>query len=240
VGVIDQGRAWLLDAGPDFRRHLARLKPKQVDLTGILLTHGHIGHYTGLMYLGREAMNTSGLPVWAAPRMAEFIANNGPWDQLVTAGNIDLRQIAIDTPIELSPDVTVNAFSVPHRDEYTETLGYRVAGPDGALIYVPDTDSWDGWERPIEKYIADCNVALLDATFYDRNELPERNISTVAHPLVVDSLDRFGRLSDPDRNKIHFTHLNHTNPLLDRSSAAYIRVVRSGMSVAAAGDEHQL
>jgi pyrroloquinoline quinone biosynthesis protein B len=186
------------------------------------------------MYLGREAMDTSGLPVWAAPRLRAFLSSNGPWQQLVDAGNIDLRTIATDA-VELTPQVTVEAFPVPHRDEYSETAGYRVSGPRQRLIYVPDTDTWDGWDTPVEEYIRDCHVALLDATFFDDNELPERDISNIAHPLVLDSLRRFSALTDADRSKIHFTHLNHTNPLLDPESSEYVRVARSGMAVAAEG-----
>jgi pyrroloquinoline quinone biosynthesis protein B len=238
--VIDEGQAWLLDAGPDFRRHLALLAHHDARLAGIMLTHGHIGHYTGLMYLGREAMDTTRLPVWAAPRLAAFIAANGPWEQLVTAGNIDLQVVHHQQPIELSAHVTATAFPVPHRDEYSETVGYRVAGPDQAIVYVPDTDSWDNWETPIEDHLAGSDVALLDATFYDASELPGRDVGTIAHPFVADSLQRFSALPDSERAKIHFTHLNHTNPLLDASSTEYIRVVRTGMSVATEGAIHRL
>lgn len=240
VAVIDDGRGWLLDAGPDFRQHLVRLRQHDADLAGLLLTHGHIGHYTGLMYLGREAMNTDHLPVWAAPRLADFLANNGPWDQLVSAGNIDLRTIDPASPIELSGRVMATSFPVPHRGEYSETVGYRVTGPQRSLIYVPDTDSWDGWDTAIEDHMKGCEVALLDATFFAADELLGRDITKVAHPLVVDSLRRFSSLPDQERAKIHFTHLNHNNPLLDTSSAEYIRVARSGMSVASEGATHRL
>ena len=42
-----------------------------------------MGHYSGLMHLGREAANTSKVPVYAMPRMLEFLAKNGPWNQLL-------------------------------------------------------------------------------------------------------------------------------------------------------------
>ncbi len=240
VAVFDEGRAWLLDAGPDFRMHLHRVEEHDADLAGILLTHAHIGHYTGLLYLGREAMDTTLLPVWAPARLADFITNNGPWEQLVAAGNIDLRVVEDGETFELSANVTVNAFTVPHRDEYSETVGYRVAGPNRAIIYVPDTDTWDGWDTSIEEHLDNCDVALLDATFFDADELPDRDLTRIAHPLVVDSLRRFSALPDPVRARIHFTHLNHTNPLLNTESSQYIRVARAGMSVAAAGTTHAL
>lgn len=234
VGIVDGDRAWLLDAGPDFAAHLDLLG--ETDLQGIFLTHGHIGHYTGLMYLGREAMNTRQLPVWAAPRLASFLATNGPWEQLVAAGNIDLRTMSPGDTVLISPQISVQSFPVPHRGEYSETVGYRVAGPRRALIYVPDTDSWDGWETPIEVHIAGSHLALVDGAFFDAEELPDRDMSEVAHPLVADSLLRFSALSEPDRIKVRFTHLNHTNPLLDTGSTEYTAVARAGMAVAAEGD----
>lgn len=234
VGIVDGKRAWLLDAGPDFVAHLDTLG--ETDLQGIFLTHGHIGHYTGLMYLGREAMNARLLPVWAAPRLADFLATNGPWERLVAAGNIDLRTMRPGDEVAISPQVSVQSFPVPHRGEYSETVGYRVTGPQRTLIYVPDTDSWDGWENPIEAHISSCDVALVDGAFFDAEELPDRNLSEIAHPLVTDSLKRFSSLAETDRTKIRFTHLNHTNPLLDRSSTASTTVARAGMAVAAEGD----
>ncbi|MDX2343074.1 MAG: MBL fold metallo-hydrolase, partial [Acidimicrobiia bacterium] len=152
VAIVDDGRAWLLDAGPDFRQHLAELNKADIELEGILLTHGHIGHYTGLMFLGREAMNTQSLPVWAAPRLAEFISSNGPWRQLVDGGNIDLRVLEPNVDLALTHQVSAMGFPVPHRDEYSETVGFSVTGPNHRVVYVPDTDSWDGWDTPIESY----------------------------------------------------------------------------------------
>ncbi len=238
VAVIDDGRAWLLDAGPDFPHHLARIDALGVELAGVLLTHAHIGHYTGLVFLGREAMNTTQLPVWAAPGMSAFLASNGPWNQLITAGNIDLRQT--DGTILLGSRLRAEAFQVPHRDEYSETVGWRVEGPGHSLLYVPDTDSWDGWDYPIEQHLVTVDVALLDATFFSSDELPDRDQAAIAHPTVVDSLRRFAPLEDTARAKIRFTHLNHTNPLLRPDSDEYIRVIRSGMGVAAEGDTFEL
>ncbi len=234
VGIVDGDQAWLLDAGPGLPAHLGLLG--ETDLQGIFLTHGHIGHYTGLMYLGREAMNTRQLPVWAAPRLVSFLATNGPWEQLVAAGNIDLRTMSPGDTVALSPQISVQSFPVPHRGEYSETVGYRVAGPRQALIYVPDTDSWDGWETPVETHIAGSHAALIDGAFFDAKELPDRDMSEVAHPLVADSLLRFSALSDLDRIKVRFTHLNHTNPLLDIRSIEYTAVARAGIGVAAEGD----
>jgi pyrroloquinoline quinone biosynthesis protein B len=170
--------------------------------------------------------------------MASFLESNGPWDQLIAAGNIELRPV--DRLIHISSQLQATAFPVPHRDEYSETVGWRVQGPRKSLLYVPDTDSWDGWEWPIEYHLANVDVALLDATFFSRDELPNRDQAAVTHPTVVESLRRFVTLEDAERAKIRFTHLNHTNPLLRTDSDEYIQVIRSGMRVAAEGDTFEL
>ena len=63
---------WIFDATPDFKEQLRKLYEatdtgRGLNLSGIFLTHGHIGHYTGLMQLGREAMNTKATKVFAMP-----------------------------------------------------------------------------------------------------------------------------------------------------------------------------
>jgi pyrroloquinoline quinone biosynthesis protein B len=149
---------------------------------------------------------------------------------LVTAGNIDLR--VLQGPLHLSPRIRVDSFPVPHRGGYSETLGFRVTGPRASLLYVPDTDGWADWEMPVEEHLESVDIAFLDATFFTREELPGRDMAMIAHPPVIDSLRRFAELGDGERKKIHFTHLNHTNPLLRSGSDEYTRVLRAGMMVA--------
>ena len=45
---------------------------KITNLSGVFLTHAHIGHYTGLMNFGNEAMGTKELPVFCMPKMKSF------------------------------------------------------------------------------------------------------------------------------------------------------------------------
>jgi pyrroloquinoline quinone biosynthesis protein B len=95
LGLVDRvaRKSWLVDATPDLREQLHALHRLAPDcpLTGIVLTHAHIGHYAGLIHLGREAWNTKGLPVYASSRMACFLRENAPWSQLVALGNVQLH-----------------------------------------------------------------------------------------------------------------------------------------------------
>ena len=58
----------------------------------IYITHAHIGHYTGLMYFGREALGSKNLLVKVLPKMSNFLKTNGPWSQLITLNNIQFYQ----------------------------------------------------------------------------------------------------------------------------------------------------
>jgi pyrroloquinoline quinone biosynthesis protein B len=236
LAIVDPAahRWWLIDATPDFPSQLATMATEApaCSLAGIFLTHAHIGHYTGLMHLGREVMGAHDVQVWAMPRMRGFLAANGPWSQLVTLQNIELRPLAADSAIVLGDSLSVTPFSVPHRDEYSETVGFRVTGPRGAVVWLPDIDKWERWDRRIENVIGGSTVAYLDGTFFDGTELSGRNMNEVPHPFVVETLQRFAPLPAATRARVRFIHLNHTNPVLVPGSGERLRVERAGMRVA--------
>ncbi|MDC1221115.1 MBL fold metallo-hydrolase [Salibacteraceae bacterium] len=219
VAIAVKNKFWIIDATPDLTEQLATAKHQYPDskLAGIFLTHAHIGHYTGLMYLGREAMNADSLPVYCMPRMADFLRNNGPWSQLVKLGNIRIIELKEGGSTALSAKVSVTAFEVPHRDEFSETVGYIVASQEKKALYLPDIDKWSRWSQPISNYVKMMDILLLDATFYNNNELPNRDMSEIPHPFVTESIKEFESLNELDKSKIYFIHFNHTNPLLHNS-----------------------
>jgi pyrroloquinoline quinone biosynthesis protein B len=231
------GRWWLFDATPDFPEQLALMQPASgCTLAGVFLTHAHIGHYTGLVHFGREVMGARGIPVWAMPRMRAFLETNGPWDQLVRLHNIELRPLAADSVIDLGNGLRVTPFLVPHRDEYSETVGFRIERGENAALFVPDIDKWERWDRNVDEAIAGVDVAWLDGTFHDAAELPGRNLSEIPHPLIVESVERFRRLPARERAKIRFIHLNHTNAAGRAGSRERREVERTGMRVTKAGE----
>jgi pyrroloquinoline quinone biosynthesis protein B len=231
-------RWWLFDATPDFRAQLARVAAAApaCSLAGIFLTHAHIGHYTGLMHLGREAMGAHDVPVWAMPRMTAFLSGNGPWDQLVKLHNIELHALQADTLVSLGDSLGVTPFLVPHRDEYSETVGFRIASGRGEVVFVPDIDKWERWDRDVGALAAHASAAYLDGTFFDGNELPGRDMNEIPHPFVVESLARFAPLPAAVRARIHFIHLNHTNRAAIAGTAERARVEAAGCRVASAGE----
>ncbi len=240
---------FLIDATPDLPEQLEALADVRrapaggVDrrpLAGILLTHAHIGHYLGLAFLGYEVLHVRGLPVWATPRMAGFLRANGPWSQLVTKGEIELRETTPGAAVELAPDLRVRSFAVPHRDEYSDTVGYVIEGPGKRVLYVPDTDRWETWQPPLLERLAGVDVAILDGTFYSPDELPGRSITEIGHPLITVTMDLLGERVSNGALTVYFTHLNHSNPALDPESEAAAEIGRRGFAVLAEGQQVDL
>ena len=240
LGLTDpnNGERWIFDATPDFPEQLYQLektypqKEGQPVLNGIFLTHAHIGHYTGLMHLGREVMGTRDISVYAMPRMHKFLTENGPWSQLVSLHNIALQTLADSVTIHLNDRLAVTPFTVPHRDEYSETVGYKISGPSRSLIYIPDIDKWEKWKNKITDVIHTNDYILIDGTFFSEEELNGRRMSEVPHPFVNESMLLFTNLSKLDKAKIHFIHFNHTNPVLINGSEAYKKVTNAGFHIA--------
>jgi pyrroloquinoline quinone biosynthesis protein B len=235
-------RWWLFDATPDFRPQLARVAAEApaCSLSGVFLTHAHMGHYTGLMHFGREAMNAHGMPVWAMPRMTGFLQGNGPWSQLVSLHNIELRAMAADSTMSITDSLRVTPFVVPHRDEFSETVGFRIESTRGAAVFVPDIDKWERWSRKVEDLVSRADAAYVDGTFFDGAELPGRDMSEIPHPFIVESLARFAALPAATRARIHFIHLNHTNRAAIAGTAERKRVEAAGCHVARTGERTEL
>jgi pyrroloquinoline quinone biosynthesis protein B len=221
LGLIDRvsGRAYVFDATPDFNAQVHALTGGRTP-DGIFLTHAHIGHYTGLMYLGRESIGARAVPVYATHRMLEFLDTNGPWSQLIALGNIERRPLDHDRPIELAGGVKVTAFRVPHRDEFSDTVGYRIEGPRGKALYIPDIDRWEKWDRSIRELADTVDFAFLDGTFASPAEV-NRNIEEIPHPMM----SRTRELVRGARARLWFIHINHTNAELEAAD-----VVREGMT----------
>jgi pyrroloquinoline quinone biosynthesis protein B len=240
IALIDQKEKtkYLFEASPNLPQQLYQLSTIAPDpdyqLAGIFLTHAHIGHYAGLMYLGHEAMGANNVPVYAMPRMKQFLENNGPWDQLSRYNNIQLKPLADKQPVSLA-QVSVTPFTVPHRDEYSETVGYRIQGQHKTAIFIPDINKWQSWKTDIADLVKTVDYAFLDAAFYADGELPGRDMSKIPHPFVSESMQIFDALPIQQRNKIWFIHMNHTNPLLNKNSPEAKLVQSKGYHIAQEG-----
>ena len=233
IGIVDPltNEVWIIDATPDFSVQLNTLTMEQKRVfKGVFLTHAHIGHYTGLIHLGREVMGAKEIPVYAMPKMEFFLTNNGPWSQLVELNNIDIKSLKNNTSVRLNDNLSITPFLVPHRDEFSETVGYKIQGPNKSLIFIPDIDKWEKWNINIQDVVQENDFSLLDGTFYDINELPGRDMSKIPHPFIVETIKVLEGVKN--NSSVHFIHLNHTNPALNASSNATKEIRKNGFNVA--------
>jgi pyrroloquinoline quinone biosynthesis protein B len=242
LALVDRikNKYWLLEATPDMAEQLHMIRSYLGDSAapvpaGIFITHAHIGHYAGLMQLGREVMGIKAVPVFAMPRMDSFLRNNGPWSQLVKLENIQLKPLQEDSAVSLDGSFTITPLKVPHRDEFSETAGFVIESSRKRILFIPDIDKWEKWGRNIVDEIGKADIALLDGTFYKNGELPGRDMSEVPHPFVEETMRLFSGQPDSVKNKIVFIHFNHTNPLLKTLSEEKKKTVATGFGVAGEG-----
>ena len=243
LGLVDPltSQRWLFEATPDFPEQLHALdgmapRAARPGLDGIFLTHAHIGHYAGLMWLGLESMGAREVPVYAMPRMREYLSTNGPWSQLVRLRNIVLQPLKANQPVTLNQRLRVVPLPVPHRQEYSEVVGYRIDGPQHSVLFIPDIDSWEQLDAAgvrIEQLLSDVDFAYLDATFYDGDEIPGVDMSAFPHPFITHTMARLADLPAPERAKVRFIHLNHTNPALWPDREAHRSILSRGFRLAA-------
>ena len=239
LGLIDpaSGKRFLFEASPDITSQIISLNlvhpgKNGIAPDGIFLTHAHIGHYTGLMFLGREAMNTKDVPVYAMPKMKLFLENNGPWSQLVSLKNIRIQPLTEGKWELISPSLKVKPLLVPHRDEFSETVGYIIEGPHKKLLFIPDIDKWEKWRTNIVSLVREVDHALIDGTFFSAAEVGNRDIAEIPHPLIRESMELFEALPEKEKEKIIFIHFNHTNPLLNENSEEARLVKSKGFRIA--------
>lgn len=242
LGLVDpaSGKRWMFEATPDFKEQWFRLAAGPGAPDGIFLTHAHIGHYTGLMMLGHEAMGAQGVPVFAMPRMRRFLGSNGPWDQLVRKGNIELQDLEAGVAVALTPNLRVTPIPVPHRQEYSEVVGFRIEGPRRRVFFLPDIDRWEEWDLDLATVLASVDIAYLDGTFFADGEIPGRDMSGFPHPFITTTMTRLESLPAEEKTKVRFIHFNHTNPVLLSGSAAGRQVEAAGFRLARAGESVDL
>ena len=243
LALVDRtnNRYWLFEASPDITWQMHEVQKylaggPNYSPNGIFLTHAHIGHYAGLMFLGREAMGAKNIPVYAMPRIDSFLRGNGPWSQLVALENISLRRMKADSSVSLGDKISVTPVKVPHRDEFSETVGYQIETAAKKILFIPDIDKWHKWEKDIIGKVSSVDLALLDGTFYKDGEIQGRPMSEIPHPFVEETMQLFSAVPDSVKRKVQFIHFNHTNPLLKAESPEKEKVKANGFSVAFQGE----
>ena len=245
LGLVDkEGNGHLIDT----TRHLAGQLSiwNHPPLSSIFLTHAHFGHVDGLGLLGKETMNAQGLNLHVSPSMFHLMEETPQWALMLAQGVFSEHVFIHDDRIVLAEELVVEPVHVPHRAELSDMHAFVVRGPNHSLLYLPDHDDWGSTlERhqctSIRQWLnlLKVDIALIDGTFWDMDELPALRQNNVPHPPVSETLDRLGARRDGDP-ELFFIHLNHTNPLHDERSEASAKVRSMGWGVAQQGQQFTL
>ena len=143
---MNEKKYWLFDITPEVKDQIHMLDQFNCSLAGVFITHAHVGHYMGLINFGLEIMNTKNIPIYIMPKMKYYIENNSMLNQLIDNKNINLTVLSDNKISSINKVVLVIPFKVPHRNELSETVGFQIVGNKKSIIYLPDIDSWNGFE----------------------------------------------------------------------------------------------
>jgi phosphoribosyl 1,2-cyclic phosphodiesterase len=139
----------LVDVGISMRRicqALARQGLRPADVQGILITHEHTDHISGLPMMVKH----HGLPVFAPRTVANRILRS------VTGVDEFLCPILPEEPFAVG-NLRITAFSTSHDTE--QSVGYRTEGEKGRLGYCTDTGCVTGG---MQRYLPGCDTVVLE------------------------------------------------------------------------------
>lgn len=230
------GARYLFDASPDLRAQGVRAGFDPQNLGGVFLTHAHMGHYVGLVQFGNEAAATNAVPCFGTASMHTYLSRNEPWRSLFTRRHLEYKVVVPGVELRLEESMSVTAHLVPHRPDFSDTVGFVVnnRATGGSVLYLPDIDCWDDWEDATT-VVDGVSLAFLDASFSSRDELPGRAMANFPHPLVAETIARFQN----SPAQVVLTHINHSNPLGLGGEPATHNAASAGFLIAKDGDEYE-
>lgn len=246
LGILSGERMAMVDATDGFEEQLAMLWDRNPQSKfheaerfpapeAVVLTHAHVGHYAGIWQFDRSVLAARSVGVTGPPETITMLRQHEPWKAIEHEGHIRFEPGVFNVPFALLPDVDVTMYPVPHRSEWgTDTAALAIRGPKRSLLYLPDIDRWDEWDRDLGATIQEFDVVMLDGCFW---VAPPRE--GVPHPPITETMERLQHLAG-GRTQIIFTHINHSNPVLTPGSDESMEVYRRGFSIAAEGDVFEL
>ena len=240
---IRSGDEWLMvDATSAFEEQLHMLWARRPASAGhvaeryrppetLIVTHAHTGHYTGLWQLDKSVLAAPNVAVLAPPQTAALLRSNEPWAAMSRDGYITIEDMDWGRACEPIDGVALTPIQAPHRSEWpTDTAALLVESVQRRVLYLPDIDFWDEWDRDVVETVASVDVAILDGSFWDAPTSPD-----VPHPPIRETMDRLQSVADDGGTRIIFTHLNHSNPAVNPDSPERRELEERGFEVASDG-----
>jgi pyrroloquinoline quinone biosynthesis protein B len=216
---------YLIDATPDVRYQI-----KGDYLDGVFISHGQLGHITGLLDFGEEGCDKNDLPVYVTDKTRRFIEHNDPYRLLIDKDNIDLKDFNDGESLNLQ-GAEIEAREAEHSRLNTDTTSFMIKGPEKKLFYMSDIHAWT--EETLQS-VKEADIAIVDGTFWNEEEIDR--FEEVTHPVMKETMHK---TEDWD-TEIYFTHLNHTNPVLRKDSEERKELEERGYHVAEKGIEIEL
>jgi pyrroloquinoline quinone biosynthesis protein B len=247
IGIVSGDDTVLIDPTMAFEEQVHALwmcRPSSPEHTAeryqppgtVVVTHAHTGHYAGLWQLDRSVMAANQVQVLGPRLTIDLLRANEPWKTMQVDGFIDLKPVGFDVVQQVATDVEIELIQVPHRSEWaTDTAAVVVTGPSRRMLYLPDIDSWEEWNRSLVDTVESFDVALLDGCFW---QAPVRK--GVPHPPVNQTMDLLQEVVDSGRTAVGFTHLNHSNPVFTPGSDERRTVIERGFFIATEGDRFEI
>jgi pyrroloquinoline quinone biosynthesis protein B len=261
MAVSADGTHWFLcNASPDVREQLTRLPPapvagtRRVPIDGIVVTDAEIDHTLGVALL-REGRD---LHLYATAAVLETLEHDTRILPVTRAfARVEVTTLRLGEPAALincdgsASGLHVEAFAVagdPPRFASNAMEGHTVGlmivetASGARCAFVPGCGALD---EPLLDRLAQCDLVLLDGTFWSDGELVQlgigdRSARAMGHLPISGadgSLERYTRL--PVRHKV-YTHINNTNPVLLADSPERRAVMAAGAMVGDDGDSWQL
>ncbi len=231
IALMDSKKkfCYIFDASPDLKEQVDTINKiaqkeslaKSIPIDGIFLTHTHFGHIAGLWSLGKECINIKKMIIHCTHKMKQFLDSYHPFKHMIEQENITPVPFEIGTKQHYN-EFSVSSFEVPHRNEYVDTVGFIIHAKK-TVVYLPDLDYWT---EEILAIIEEADIALIDATFYTKDEIPR--MANVPHPPMIETMERLKNTT----TEIYFTHFNHTNKTLDETSKERKETLEKGFKLA--------
>lgn len=172
----------LIDAGISGKRienGLNSIDLKTEEMQGVLVTHEHIDHISGLGVIARRY----GLPIYATQGTIDAILNTK------SVGKIEeslFHAITPDQPFEIG-DLLIEPISISH--DAADPVAYKIKNEEKTAAVVTDLGTYD--ENMIDK-IKNLDVLLLEAN----HDVHMLRVGSYPYPLKQRILGKKGHLSN--------------------------------------------
>jgi pyrroloquinoline quinone biosynthesis protein B len=256
VALSADGRRWfLLNASPDLRVQLESSPsfwPPQIATRGttveaVLLSDADLDHTLGLLLLREGGDRT----IYATASVRNALSTGlGLADTLSAYCRVTWREPVCELAPLMYADGSASGLdyaAIPLSGKPPRYMRERVAAQEddevgyrfvdertgGRLLFLPSVVALD---EALKAHIRDCDVLLLDGTFWSEHEMQEMGAGTttaaqMGHLPVGGadgSLRQIAALSVP---RVIYTHINNTNPMLREDGPEHAAVRAAGAEI---------